>query len=174
MSQIHPLKTSLPPWHFHFWLCASSPTRKTAALGSLPSLMTVAFPLLFPWSVRSCYASLLVCGTPLHRTSRLRRSRTLVGGLCRRTSRRRRLILGCTLRLNLLCHKTSVLRETSFHQSLRLIHKRIRQGIATDITHGQRLPFSLQHEINTPRLPVDAPRFDRAAYPQTVPAGIPL
>src|SRR5580700_9812416 len=53
----------------------------------------------------------MVCATKLHRTSRLPRSRTLVGRLSRWASRRRRLILGCALRLNLLCHKTSVFRD---------------------------------------------------------------
>ena len=173
MSQIHPLRTSLPPWH-HVWQCASSSARKSAALGSLPSLMTVAFPLLFPQFLRSRYAALMVCGTKLHRTSRLPRSRTLVGGLSRWASRRRRLILGCTLRLNLLRHKTSVFRETSFHQCLRLVYERIRQRIATYVTHRQRLSFALQYKIHPPRHPVNAPRFDRTAYPQTVSPGISL
>src|SRR5271156_5767126 len=174
MIQIHPLTTSLPRGTVISG-CALHRPPENGSIGLVPNCTTVGLPLLFPRSVRSWKAARFSRGTTLHRTSRLlRRSRTLVGRLCRRTSRRHRLILGCTLRLYLLRNKAPVFRETSFHQRLRLIHKRIRQRIAADITHRQRLSLALQYKIHPPRHPVDAPRLNRAAYPQTVSPGIAL
>lgn len=86
----------------------------------------------------------------------------------------RRLILGRALGLDLLRHKTSILREASFYQRLGLVHKCVRQRITAHVTHSQRLTFSLQHEINPSRQPVNAPRFNRSTDAQTVGASSAL
>src|SRR5580692_12552677 len=103
--------------------------QKSAALGSLPSLMTVAFPLLFPQSVRST----------VRRTHGVRHEITSyfpaapIPNPCRQTFQ-----VGqpsapphTWMRTSPepALHKTSVFRETSFHQRLRLVYKRIRQRI---------------------------------------------
>jgi hypothetical protein len=146
MIRIHPLTASLPPWNGRSWRPFSF--QDSAALGARPSSS--------------------------HRASRLRRTRSLFSGLSGRTSRWRRFILGRALRLDALRYKTPIFSKASFHQCLRLVNERVRQRIAAHITHRQRLPFSLQNEINAPRQSVNAPRLNGAADPQPVSPGISL
>ena len=48
------------------------------------------------------------------------------------------------------------------HEGLRIIYKGIGQRISANVTHGQRLPFSLQKKVDAARQPLDRARRDAA------------
>src|SRR5712692_4626387 len=62
---------------------------------------------------------------------------------------RRCFILGSAFRLNDLGDESSFWTRAAFHEGLGLIYKSVRQGVGANVADRKRLPFALQHKINT-------------------------
>src|SRR5690242_14961727 len=54
--------------------------------------------------------------------------------------------------------------EAAFHEGLSFVRKRVRQRVASRVTHRQCLAFAFQHKINAPRKVPDAAYRYRAAH----------
>src|ERR1700722_3400661 len=114
--------------------------------------------------------------TTLHRTpwGRVTRGANRSRRLRRRISGRSRLVLRRAFRLHLLRCETSITLEAALNQRLRLINKRIRQRIASYVTHRKLLPFAIEHKIHTALRPVNASGLNGSANANPVRPGIAL
>src|SRR5467141_5463648 len=92
---------------------------------------------------------------------------TLHSAGCRRIGLRvaagRRFVFRRALCLHVFGYKAAVVRQTAFHQRLRLVDKSVRQRLAAHIGHRQQLPLSGQNKIHAAGKPLDCPRLNRAA-----------
>src|SRR5260370_18495453 len=59
-------------------------------------------------------------------------------------------------------NETPIWSGAAFHYSLGIVNKRIRQWITADVTHGKRLPFPQQDEVNTAGKTANCARLNRA------------
>ncbi len=72
-------------------------------------------------------------------------------------------ILGSAFCLDHLGDKASLRTGAALHEGLGLVNKSIRQRVRANVTDRERLPFALQHEINTAGEVTNTARCNRAA-----------